>query len=79
MLNSYKLVKYTLALMLTLLQGYIIGNTQVMTVHAEYKTSNQLPPPVPRSESNFSLSSQVLLHHSNAQAVTIEWVFIKTK
>ena len=46
--------------MLTLLQGYIIGNTQVMTVHAEYKTSNQLPPPVPRSESNFSLSSQVL-------------------
>ena len=32
---------------------------KVMTVHAEYKTSNQLPPPVPRSESNFSLSSQV--------------------
>jgi hypothetical protein len=30
----------------------------VMTVHAEYKTSNQLPAPVPRSESNFSLSSQ---------------------
>ena len=30
-----------------------------MTVHAEYKTTNQLPPPVPRSESNFSLSSQV--------------------
>ena len=65
--------------MLTRLQGYTIQNTQVMTVHAEYKTSNQLPPQVPRSESNFSLSSQVLLHQSNAQAVTIEWVFMKTK
>lgn len=30
----------------------------VMTVHAEFKTSNQLPTAVPRSESSFSLSSQ---------------------
>lgn len=44
------------------LQGYratLHWHWQVMTVHAEYKTSNQLPAPVPRSESNFSLSSQV--------------------
>lgn len=30
----------------------------VMTVHAEFKTSNQIPSSVPRSESSFSLSSQ---------------------
>ena len=37
--------------------SFLALHWQVMTVHAEYKTSNQLPAPVPRSESNFSLSS----------------------